>query len=146
MMDEVDVKILKELVKNSRQSFREIAKKLDMAVGTVVNRVRNLEKTGVIKGYSVVVDHEKLGYELTAIIEVTVAKGKLLEVDEKVAKEPTVCAVYDTTGVTDAIVIAKFKTREDLSKFVKNLLSNPYVERTNTHIVLTTVKEDYGIL
>lgn len=145
-MDEVDVKILKELVKNSRQSFREIAKKLDMAVGTVVNRVRNLEKTGVIKGYSVVVDHEKLGYELTAIIEVTVAKGKLLEVDEKVAKEPTVCAVYDTTGVTDAIVIAKFKTREDLSKFVKNLLSNPYVERTNTHIVLTTVKEDYGIL
>ncbi|MCX8175649.1 MAG: Lrp/AsnC ligand binding domain-containing protein, partial [Candidatus Bathyarchaeota archaeon] len=81
-----------------------------------------------------------------AIIEVTVAKGKLLEVDEKVAKEPNVCAVYDTTGITDAIVIAKFKTREELSSFVKSLLSNPYVERTNTHIVLTTIKENFGIL
>jgi len=145
-MDDVDRKILKELLKNSRQSFREIARKLDVAVGTVLSRVKNLEKEGIIKGYSVLIDHEKLGYGLTAIIEVTVAKGKLLEVDEEIAKKPNVCAVYDTTGLTDAMIIAKFKTREELSKFTKSLLSNPYVERTNTHLVLTTIKEDFRIL
>ena len=145
-MDDVDRKILKELLKNSRQSFREIARKLDVAVGTVLSRVKNLEKEGIIKGYSILIDHEKLGYGLTAIIEVTVAKGKLLEVDEEIAKKPNVCAVYDTTGLTDAMIIAKFKTREELSKFTKSLLSNPYVERTNTHLVLTTIKEDFRIL
>ncbi len=145
-MDDVDRKILKELIKNSRQSFREIARKLDVAVGTVLSRVKNLEKEGIIKGYSILIDHEKLGYGLTAIIEVTVAKGKLLEVDEEIAKKPNVCAVYDTTGLTDAMIIAKFKTREELSKFTKSLLSNPYVERTNTHLVLTTIKEDFRIL
>jgi len=145
-MDDVDRKILKELLKNSRQSFREIARKLNVAVGTVLSRVKNLEKEGIIKGYSILIDHEKLGYGLTAIIEVTVAKGKLLEVDEEIAKKPNVCAVYDTTGLTDAMIIAKFKTREELSKFTKSLLSNPYVERTNTHLVLTTIKEDFRIL
>jgi len=55
-------------------------------------------------------------------------------------------AVYDVTGLTDAMVIAKFKSREELSKFTKALLAMPFVERTNTHIVLTTVKEDFRLL
>ena len=50
------------------------------------------------------------------------------------------------TGLTDAMVIAKFKGREDLSKFTKALLAMPFVERMNTHIVLTTVKEDFRLL
>ena len=145
-MDEIDKKILGELLKNSRKSFREIARKLKLATGTVLSRVKNMEKDGVIKGYTVLVDHEKLGYELTAITEITVSKGKLLEVDREIAKMRNVCAVYDTTGLTDAIIIAKFKTREELSKFTKSLLANPYIERTNTHLVLTTIKEDFRLL
>ena len=71
------------------------------------------------------------------------AKGKLLDVEHEVAKIPNVCCVYDVTGLTDAIVVAKFKSRKDLSDFTKWLLSLPYVERTNTHLVLTTVKENF---
>ncbi|MEM3760643.1 MAG: AsnC family transcriptional regulator, partial [Candidatus Bathyarchaeia archaeon] len=44
------------------------------------------------------------------------------------------------------IVIAKFKNREELSKFAKRLLAMPYVERTNTHVVLTTIKEDFRLV
>ncbi len=50
------------------------------------------------------------------------------------------------TGDTDAIVIARFKTRGELSKFVKSLLSMEYVERTITHVVLSIVKEDFRVL
>jgi DNA-binding Lrp family transcriptional regulator len=57
-----------------------------------------------------------------------------------------VCGVYDVTGLTDAIVVAKFKKREDLSQFTKHLLTLPFVERTNTHVVLTTVKEDFRLV
>ena len=74
------------------------------------------------------------------------AKGKLLELEREVAKLPQVLAVYDVTGLTDAMVIAKFKSREELSKFTKTLLAMPFIERTNTHIVLTTVKEDFRLL
>ncbi|MFZ0221916.1 MAG: hypothetical protein WAM42_09535, partial [Candidatus Nitrosopolaris sp.] len=51
----------------------------------------------VIKFYSAVLDHEKLGYDLTAIIEVISVKGKIAEVEKHIAKFPNVCAVYDIT-------------------------------------------------
>jgi len=77
---------------------------------------------------------------------VTVSRGKLVEMENEIAKNPNVCGVYDITGSTDALIIAKFKSREDLSRFTKYLLSLPYLERTNTHVVLTTVKENFKLL
>ena len=145
-LDETDVKILKTLLEDARLSSRQIAKKCGVSIGTVLSRIKKLEAEGIIKGYSVAVDHEKLGYELTVVTEITVSKGRLLEMENEIARLPNVCCVYDTTGLTDAVVIAKFKSREELSSFTKRLLALPYVERTNTHIVLTTVKEDFRII
>jgi DNA-binding Lrp family transcriptional regulator len=56
-----------------------------------------------------------------------------------------VCAVYDITGSTDTVVIAKFKERNDLSKFVKCLAVIENVENTITHVVLNTAKEDFRL-
>ena len=142
-LDEIDRKLLKELLMNSKRSFREIAKSIGVSPATVINHIQRLESGGVIHDYSVRLDHERLGYELTVVTEIIVSKGKLLETDAEIAKIPNVCAVYDITGETDAMVVAKFKSRSDLSEFTKKLLSMPYVERTNTHVVLTTVKEDF---
>lgn len=145
-MDETDVKILELLTEDARLSSRQVARRLNISVGTVLGRIRRMEHVGVIKGYSAVVDHEKLGYELTAVTEIVVSKGKLLEMEREIAKWPNVCCVYDVTGETDAFVIAKFHNREELSIFAKQLLSLPLVDRTNTHVVLTTVKEDLNAL
>ncbi len=141
-LDKTDVKIVKTLLSNSRFSAREIARHVGVSVGTVLSRMKMMESEKIVKYYSAILDYEKLGYELTVVTEITVSKGKLLETDRDISKIPNVCAVYDVTGESDAIVIAKFKTRKDLSEFTKALLSMPYVERTNTHVVLTTVKED----
>ena len=145
-MDELDRKILHAYLADARLSFRELAHKLGVSTTTVQSRTSKLEKAGVIRGYSAIFDHEKIGYQLTAVTEITVAKGKLLELEREVAKLPQVLAVYDVTGLTDAMVIAKFKSREELSKFTKTLLAMPFIDRTNTHIVLTTVKEDFRLL
>ncbi|MCD6241685.1 Lrp/AsnC family transcriptional regulator [Candidatus Bathyarchaeota archaeon] len=142
-LDETDFKILDALLDDARLSSRQIADRVGVSVGTVLSRIKRMENEGIIKGYSAIVDHERLGYELTVVTEITVAKGKLLDVEREVAKIPNVCCVYDVTGLTDAIVVAKFKSRKDLSDFTKWLLSLPYVERTNTHLVLTTVKENF---
>ena len=145
-VDELDRKILNELLRDCRRSYRSIARRAGVSVGTVLTRIRKLEKAGVIKGYSAVLDHEKLGYQLTVLAEITVSKGKLIEMEEAIGKFPNTCAVYDVTGSTDAVVVAKFRNREELSKFTKNLLSMPFIDRTNTHVVLTTVKEDLRLL
>jgi DNA-binding Lrp family transcriptional regulator len=145
-IDEVDRKILGELLRDCRRSYRSIARRAGISVGTVLNRIRRLEKAGVIMGYSALLDHEKLGYQLTILAEITVSKGKLLEMEQAIGKLPNTCAVYDVTGSTDAVVLAKFRSREELSKFTKSLLSMPFVDRSNTHVVLTTVKEDLRLL
>ncbi len=146
MVDEVDTRILQQLAKNARQSYRQIARKIHVSTGTVLTRIKRLEDTGVIRGYTAMLDAERLGYQLTALTEIVVSKGKLLEMEHEIARFSSVCAVYDITGTTDAIVIGKFRNREELSNFAKSLLAMPFVERTNTHLVLTTVKEDFRIL
>lgn len=145
-IDELDRKILRAYLLDARISFRELALKLGVSTTTVQSRTTKMENAGIIRGYTTVLDHEKVGFQLTALTEVSVAKGKLLELEREVAGMPQVLAVYDVTGLTDAMVIAKFRSREDLSKFTKALLAMPFVERTNTHIVLTTVKEDFRLL
>lgn len=146
MLSETDVKILQALLEDARFSSRQIAKKVGVSVGTVLSRIKKMEADGLIKGYSVIMNHERLGYELTVVMEVTVSKGRLIEMENEIAKISNVCSVYDVTGLTDAFIIAKFKTREELGKFTKRLLALPYIERTNTHVVLTTVKEDFRLL
>jgi DNA-binding Lrp family transcriptional regulator len=143
--DETDVKIMKALTADARLSSRQIARQCNVSIGTVLTRIKRMEKEGVIKGYSALLDHEKLGYELTVVSEITVSKGRLLEVENEIARLTNVCCVYDVTGLIDAVIIAKFKNREELGKFTKRLLGIPYVERTNTHVVLTTIKEDFRI-
>ena len=145
-LDETDVKILKVLLSDSRLSSRQIAKQCDISIGTVLSRIRKMEDEGIITGYTALLDQEKLGYELTVVTEITVSKGRLLEMENEIARIPNVCCVYDLTGLADAAIIAKFKNREDLSRFTKKLLSLPFVERTNTHVVLTTIKEDFRII
>jgi DNA-binding Lrp family transcriptional regulator len=146
VLNETDMKILQVLLEDARFSSRQIAKKVGVSVGTVLSRSKRMEEDGLIKGYSVIMNHERLGYELTVVMEVTVSKGRLIEMENEIAKIPNVCSVYDVTGLTDAFIIAKFKTREELGKFTKRLLALPYIERTNTHVVLTTVKEDFRLL
>jgi DNA-binding Lrp family transcriptional regulator len=146
VLNETDMKILQVLMEDARFSSRQIAKKVGISVGTVLSRIKKMEQEGLIKGYSVTMNHEKLGYELTVVMEVTVSKGRLVEIENEIAKTPNVCSVYDVTGLTDAFIIAKFKSREELGKFTKRLLALPYIERTNTHVVLTTVKEDFRLL
>lgn len=145
-LDEIDRKILVELLTNSNRSNREIAKAIGVSAATVINHIQRLESAGVITDYTVMLDFERLGYELTVIMSVTVSRGKLLETQREIAKLPYVCAVYDVTGEIDSIVIAKFKNRRELSEFPKDLLAMEFVERTNTHVVLNTMKEDFRMI
>ena len=144
-IDETDKRIISEYLKDARVSYREVAKRLQLAVGTVLTRTKKLENDGIIKSYSAILNHDKLGYDIIAVSEITISKGKLTEVENAIAKLSPTCAVYDVTGENDVIIISKFRSREEMSNFTKKLLSMSNVERTNSKLVLNTVKEDFRL-
>jgi|TARA_B110000263_G_C15310662_1_gene512981 DNA-binding Lrp family transcriptional regulator len=141
LLDEIDQKIIRVLEKDARTSLRKISKRVDVSLGTVSNRVKKMEKNGVIKGYSVILNPEEIGWELNVVIGLRIQKGRLIEIQEKIAKDSRVYGVYDVTGDFDSMVIARAKNRKDLDDLSKNVLSIDGVERSVTHLVLNTVKE-----
>jgi len=145
-VDEKDLQILKHLLVDARQSARQLSQRLDVSTVTMISRIKKLEEKKIIKGYSARLDHDLLGYDITAVIEIKTNQGKMLEIENVIAKETNVISVYDITGDADTLVIAKFKDRASLSKFVKKISTIPNIENTVTHIVLNTIKEDSRLI
>ncbi|MFA5929777.1 MAG: Lrp/AsnC family transcriptional regulator [Candidatus Micrarchaeia archaeon] len=141
MIDKTDEEILHELMKNCRGSYRELASRLKMHPSTLISRMGRLEKTRVIIGYGANVDLGKLGYEFMGMVQIKIAKGKLLEAQAKIGKLRGVVAVYDITGEYDSVAIIAAKGRDSFSHTIKSLLALPYIEHTNTQVILKTVKE-----
>jgi DNA-binding Lrp family transcriptional regulator len=146
IINRTDTKIIEALLSDARLSYRQVGKKCGTSAATAMTHIRKMENDGIIKGYTVCLNHEKLGYEITAVTELVVPKGKMVEVGKQILNYPGVCSIYNITGPSDGIVIAKFKNRKELSEFTKWMLSLPLIQRTNTHLVLNTVKEDFGLL
>ncbi|MEM2910958.1 MAG: Lrp/AsnC family transcriptional regulator [Candidatus Bathyarchaeia archaeon] len=144
-LDNIDLRIINLLQEDSRLSYNKIASRLGISVGTAYNRIKSLEEKGVLKGYTVLIDMDKVGYNLTALILIQAEGKHLLDVETEIAKMNNVVAVYDITGDFDIAVIARFKDRDSLNQFIKSLLSLPYVKRTVTNVVLNVVKEDIKI-
>jgi|SRR3989338_2787210 len=141
-LEETDRRILNVLTENSRLSLRQIAEKVKVSVATVMHHLDSLEKEGVIRSYTANIDYEKIGYDIEVIIEVRISKGRLLDVEKKIAVHPNVFAVYDVTGAFDAVILARFKTRRQMDNFLKKIQTYEFVERTETKLVLQTVKEE----
>lgn len=141
-LDDLDLQILRSLNDNARKSFRDIAKELHVSLTTVSNRVKVMERAGVIQGYIPVLDATKLGYDLTAIIGVKVIHGHILETERDLAKDPAVYAVFDSTGDWDAIIMARFKNRVELNDYVKRALDHENVDKTYTQVVLNITKDE----
>ncbi|MBI2084185.1 MAG: Lrp/AsnC family transcriptional regulator [Candidatus Aenigmarchaeota archaeon] len=144
--DEIDRKILKLLVQNARLSFRELGRQLKLSTGAVIERLRKLEVKEVISGYSANINTKKLGFDITAIIELVAPKMILKRAMVELSNSHNVYAIYHTAGTIDVIIIAKFRSIEELNVFLESLYSKLEVIRTETRIVFNTIKEDFRTL
>ncbi len=142
-IDETDIKIVKELEKDARASFRDIAENLDVSEGTVYNRVKKLQDEDVIKGFSARSDSYKLGKSVEVVIQLRVEGEHLVDIENELAEKEPIRCVYDVTGEYDVILIGRFETRTKLNEFIKETIAMEHVERSSTHIVLNVVKEDF---
>lgn len=140
-IDAFDKRLLNLLIEGGNIRYKEIAQKLDTTIGTVHNRIKALENSHILKGFIPSLDHKQLGYDIVVLINITIKGGHLEQVEKKYSRHKNVCCVYDVTGGFDSLIIAKFKKTSELNEFVKKLMAEDFVERTNTNLVLNVVKE-----
>jgi len=139
--DSLDYLILRELTQDSRTPVRVLAEKAQVSVGTIVNRMRQLEDKGIIRGYTISIDYKALGYDLVVITRMKIAKGKYPEVAAEILGERNLVTLYNITGEYDAAMICHFRDREEFDAFLKRIQSHPHVDKTNSVLVLKASKE-----
>ncbi len=155
-MDELDARILGEIVKNGRITLTELAKRVKAPRTTLTSRFRKLVESGYVKGFTAILDYKKLGYQLTAFVLVQIRRGKPVQGKsnqeifiEKVASEsesrpdlPWVEEAHIITGDYDILLKVRARNMDELTKFlVAELARHPDVERTHTLMVLKSPYE-----
>ena len=145
-LDTTDRALLAALLEDARISQRGLAKRVGVAQGTITNRLRRLEEMGVIKGYTVLLDAESIGWTMTVITGLRIQKGSMIDVQQQIAADPRVFAVYDVTGDYDSMVLARVRGRKDLDDLTKTVFTLQGVQRSFTQVVLNTVKEDARVV
>lgn len=147
MLDKKDSIILEVLKQNAKLSTQQISRETGIPITTVHNRIKKLENKGVIKGYTVRLDYDKVGKKLAAYILVTV-DYKLLkqkgmsqhDLAKKLKKHTDIEEIAMITGGNDIIIKIRVSDIAKLDEFVTRYLRNvDGVEKTQTMVILNEV-------
>lgn len=144
-VDTMDLMILKELRDDCKRPMRELAQKLRMHPNTLLQRIKRLEKSKLIRKYHADIDFKALGYDMHAIVMIKIKKSGLQDQQllKGVAALPEIQSLYTVTGGADCIAVVKARNRDDLVRILQIIQSQPAVLRTTSYLVLLTYKESY---
>ena len=135
-MDKIDRTILEELKKNSRISFVELGKKLNMSESAVRRRVKNLQKAGVIRRFTIEVGDGAISAFVLVSVEPSIPTG---EVAEEIARIPNVRSIHEVTGVYDIVVTISAVSVAETNRCIDEIRRVRGVKSTNTMIVLREI-------
>jgi len=142
-MDAFDTKILKLLVQNSRISGADIARKVNLSLPAVTERLRKLAKSGVIDKYTVQLNRQQLQLHLLAFINVWIDHTKATPVKEQLIALDEVLECHHVAGDYDLLLKVLVKDTAALEDLLVNKIKHiKAVTRTSTTIILSSYKED----
>src|SRR5699024_5945754 len=114
-MDGIDYKILRILQKNARETASNISKEIHLSVSAVIERIRKMEETGVIKEYTIIVNEKKTGNEMTAMMEVSLEHPKFFDAfAEQIQGMDSIVSCYYQTGDFDLLLKISCRSSEEL--------------------------------
>jgi Lrp/AsnC family leucine-responsive transcriptional regulator len=145
--DNVDLLILNELAKNGRESASNIAELIGMSIPAVTERIKKLQDSGVIKGYNVELDKQKLGMDVSAFITIISESSAYFEdVVKQADNNLNVIKCYTTTGIGSHILHVEVENTVALEKILRDIQSWPGVKRTETQLILSSYKNTNSLI
>lgn len=147
MLDKTDLKILGILQKDSRTTYREIAGKVKLQPPSVIDRVKKLEKEGIIKKYAAILNEKKIGIDVTAFIGVYTEHPRYIESFEKSIEtiNEDILECHHVTGDYTLLLKVKTQNTTSLEKLIKKIRSITGVVKTYTMVVFSTLKEECSV-
>jgi len=139
-LDPLDEAILRELARDARATFAEIGAAVSLSAPAVKRRVDRLRDRGVIRGYTVRLDPEALGWSTEAFVELY-CQGSTSPATMRAAVEryPEVTAASTVTGDVDVVLQVRARDMRHLERVVERLAAEPFVARTRSTIVLSAL-------
>lgn len=148
-IDSVDRNIIEVLQQEGRIANKELSERIGLTTTPTLERVRRLERQGIIEGYAAKVNKDSVGRGFTAFVKVTLKVHQLNLLEEftsAIQEIPEILACYHTTGDGDFLLQVVAKDTKDYEQLMRNKLTTlPDVERLHTSIVLNTIKEQSPI-
>ena len=146
-IDNIDLLILNQLIQNARESASNIAESIGMSIPAVTERIKKLQDSGIIKGYSVEIDKQKLGMDVSAFITIISESSAYFEDVVKQADENmNVIGCYTTTGTGSHILHIEVENTVALEKILRDIQSWPGVKRTETQLILSSYKNSKSLI
>lgn len=144
MMDMVDVKIINLLKKNGRMTSSEISKRVMLSVPAVSERIRKLEAENVIRQFTLKLNRKKLNLNLLAFVFVNIDKAEnVAHFRETAIQNEWVLECHHLAGEYDYLLKVLVENTEKLEIFISHILKKTMgVSKTNTLVVLSTIKEE----
>lgn len=138
-MDKLDLEIIRELQGNARISTAELGRKIGLSTSATGERIAKLEREGIIKGYSAIIDAEKLGQDISAYILVPVGSIPIDTMAKDISSIPEVQECHKVTGNACFMVKVRTGSMAELERVIDAI--NQAAPNTCSYLVLSTVKE-----
>ena len=141
-MDDIDTAILRSLIKNSRITISQMSKEIDVPDATISHRLKKMEDE-IIKRYTLILDWQKIGLEITAIIIIQTESEKHEIVKGELSRLEEVSEVYSVSGEYDILIKVWVPGIEELNQLINSKIrSIDGIEDLTEMIVMERVKED----
>lgn len=134
VVDALDTQIIQALSENSRLSIKALSRQVGLSAPSCSERLRLLERIGIIRGYRVDVDPELLGVVLSTVIRIKAFAGQLTGIERLLIARPECVNFYRVTGEDDFICIAQLRSVESLDDLLQSLSS---MASTHTSLIKT---------
>jgi Lrp/AsnC family leucine-responsive transcriptional regulator len=148
-LDSIDTQLLNFLQKDAKQTNKELASKLDMSVTAVYERIKKLEKAGVIDHYVALLNKESIGSAFVAFCHIKLVKHSqelVNQFEKEVATIDEVLEVYHLSGDYDYLLKVHVKDMESFRKFMVNKLTNiDHIGSSNSMFVISEVKHTTAV-
>jgi len=146
LIDHIDLKILYILQNNGRKRLADIADEVELSAPAVMERVKKLEASGVIRGYQALIDSKKVGKDITAFIGVSIGNQSGIDAfARQMLRYGDVLECHHVTGDESFILKVKSANTGSLEKLLGEIRSVEGVTRTVTNVVLSTAKESQAL-